>query len=354
MKIKNRTLHFDILRGLAISLMIMANCVAPVYSAMPPLWMRLIGSLAAPSFMILAGMMLALTSKPKPMRGLSLIAIGALIDLLLWRIVPFMTCDVLYTIGIGIMVTAYPARTLSIKTLWGMGVLFLVIGQGLQAVFGYNKAIFNIYLTPKEAVPPVLDIFKHIAHQYFVDGWFPLFPWLGFIWLGAALQRSLQAQTEGFRSPYDNRLLMPLEWMLFAAVSLICSAAYWSLTFKLPEPRLGYSELFYAPTAGFCFTAISVFVVTLLIVQLILRWRFIRFLLAPFGSLGQQSMWIYVVHLVVIEYVMVPYFTTANLFQFWFNALTLWVFCVILARALTVYNHFKQEKIAITLQQAKT
>lgn len=354
MKIKDRTLHFDILRGMAISLMLMANSVASVYSATPPLWMRLMGSFAAPSFMILAGMMLAISSSPKPMRGLSVIAMGALIDLLLWKIVPFITYDVLYTIGIAIVITAYPARFCSIKTLWGLGFFFFLTGQGLQTLFGYNKAIFNIYyLAPEEIVPPVADILKHIVHQFFIDGWFPLFPWLGFVWLGAALQRSLQTQTEGFRSPYDNRLLMPLKWMLFAAVSLICASVYWSLTFKLSEPRLGYSELFYAPTAGFCFTAISVFVVALLIVQLILRWRLVRFLLAPFGALGQRSMWIYVIHMILIEHIMLPYFATANLYQFWFNSLTLWVFCVLLARTLIAYTYFNHKKKQMTLQQSK-
>lgn len=353
MKKQTRSLHFDILRGIAISLMIMANSAASIYTETPPLWMRLFGSFAAPSFMILAGMMLAISSKPKPMRGLTVIATGALIDLMLWKIVPFMTFDVLYTIGIGIVITAYPARFFSIKMLWGLGLLFFLIGQGLQEVFGYHKEIFNIYLTPKEAVPPIASILAHIVHQLFIDGWFPLFPWLGFIWLGAALQRSLQAQTEGFKSTYDNRLLMPLKWMLLATLSLMGSAAYWAHTFVLSTPRLGYSELFYAPTAGFCFTALSVFIVALLIVQTILRWRVVRFVLAPFGSLGQQSMWIYVVHMIIIDYVMLPYFTTTNLLQFWFNTLTLWVFCVILARALIVYKHFKQKKMAMALQESK-
>lgn len=346
---KKRIIHFDILRGLAISLMIMANCAGSTYTAVPPLFMRTIGSFAAPCFMILAGMMLALTTKPKPLRGLYVMLLAGVIDVVIWRNMPFMTFDVLYAIGAAIFITAYPARYFSIRTLWFGGILFFGMGQGLQWTLGYSFKLFEFTLNLPTPMPPLSEILTHVTHQFFIDGWFPLFPWLGFVWLGAALQRSLNAQTEGARSAFDNSLLMPRRWMMYATGAFILAAGYWSYTFVVPEPRMGYSELFYAPTAGFCFTAASVFGIVLFIIQTLTHWQPARFILAPLNSLGQRSLWIYVFHYTVIKFVITPYFSTADYPTFLFNALMLWGCCVLLARALIAYTYFNTKKKAAAL-----
>lgn len=329
MKEKNRIAHYDILRGVAISLMLMANSAAYVYSATPPLSLRVMGSFAAPCFMILAGMMLVLTKKPKPMRGLYIIAIGGLVDVIIWHIMPFVTYDVLYTIGVAIVITAYPARFFSLWVLWVLGILFILAGQGLQSAFGYHYEILEIALPPENPLPlSFTEIIFRIFHQLFVDGWFPLFPWLGFVLLGAALQRTIQECTEikGV-SPYSNRLIM-----LFSIFSLILSSAYWIQGFVSPEPRMGYTELFYPPDAGFCFTYASAFCVILFLFQAIVSYEPMRFILMPFKWMGQRSLLIYILHLAVIQYILSPYFKTPKLDKFLYIVLVLWVVLAIIAR----------------------
>ncbi|NOT85758.1 MAG: DUF1624 domain-containing protein [Methylococcaceae bacterium] len=353
MKTQNRIVHYDILRGIAISLMVMANSVASVYTATPPLFMRLMGSFAAPSFMILAGMMLAMTKTPKPLRGLHVIAMGCLIDVALWRIVPFITFDVLYMIGTAIVITAYPARVLSATTLWLSGLFIFLAGQGLQLTLGYQHEIFEIFIPPRAPLAPISDVVPRVLHQFFIDGWFPLFPWLGFVWTGAALQRSIQAHAKATTSSVNNISPLPINWLLYSILSLILASACWAFNFVTPEPRMGYSELFYAPTVGFCFTALSVFCVMLFGLQIITRWQAARFILAPFNSLGQRSLWIYVFHMIAIEYILLPYFVTPDLTTFLFSALMLWGCCVLLARLLIAYTLFNQKKTALHMQRSK-
>ena len=334
-KEKSRVAHYDILRGIAISLMLMANSAAYVYTATPPLVMRLIGSFAAPSFMMLAGMMLALAKKPKPIRGLHIIAVGCLVDMAVWQIVPLVTFDVLYTIGVAIAITAYPARLFSIRTLWLSGGLFILAGQGLQWLFGYKPEVLEIALPPQDALPPINNILSRIAHQLFVDGWFPLFPWLGFVWLGAALQRSVQAHV------FNNLLLIPG----IATVSLAISSVYWSLNFVAPEPRMGYTELFYPPNVGFCFTYASAFCVILFLCQLIVRWQPVRFVLVPLTWMGQCSLSIYVLHLVAIQYLLSRYFVTSELDRFLYTTLIFWVFFSVYSRILLAYPFIRPKKL---------
>ena len=104
----NRIVQYDILRGIAISLMLMANSAASILTVTPPFLLRLVGSFAAPLFMVLVGMMLVITKKPKPSRGLIIVGIGCLVDLAVWQVLPFIGFDVLYTIGISICLLAYP------------------------------------------------------------------------------------------------------------------------------------------------------------------------------------------------------------------------------------------------------
>ncbi|WP_394754471.1 heparan-alpha-glucosaminide N-acetyltransferase domain-containing protein [Crenothrix sp.] len=328
-KEKGRIEQYDILRGIAISFMLMANSAASLYIGTPPLPMRLLGSFAAPSFMILAGIMLAIAKKPKLRKGFLLIATGCLIDIFVWQIVPFVTFDVLYTLGAAILITAYPARLFPIRVLWLLGVVFILVGQWLQGAFGYNPEILEIALPPQNPFPPIKSILSRILRQLFIDGWFPLPPWLGFVWLGAALQRSLQNTVLS----HGNSFLM----LCISIILFVVSSAYWSLNFVVPEPRVGYTELFYPPDVGFCFTSISAFCIALFLFQSIVRWQPALFILAPLKWMGQCSLWIYILHLVAIRSLLSLHFETPELNSFLFIVFMLWVFFAITARILSAY-----------------
>ncbi|MBI4356841.1 MAG: DUF1624 domain-containing protein [Gammaproteobacteria bacterium] len=55
--------HIDILRGIAIFTMVAANWAALILAEPHPFWLRAYGSIAAPLFVFIAGMMVALTEK---------------------------------------------------------------------------------------------------------------------------------------------------------------------------------------------------------------------------------------------------------------------------------------------------
>jgi len=321
--------------------MLMANSAASIFiaDAPHPFLMRLTGSFAAPTFMLLVGMMLALAKKPRPSRGLFIIAMGGLIDLAVWQSLPFLTFDVLYTIGISIIVTAHPARYFSITSLALAGFGLLFCGQIAQWSGYYHFDLYALGVTLDKPLPPFQEILPHIPHQLFIDGWFPVFPWLGFVWLGAALQRGLQTLGPDAQPVEDGAFLssavrcsMPWPWGWCSMLLLLASSGYWALTFKLPPVRDGYSELFYPPDLGYCLTALSVFCVTLFLLQFFVRYPGMRFFLSPFVWMGRRSLWVYVFHVVLIRYWLSKHFVTPDLVKFLWVLLMLWSLSALSAR----------------------
>src|ERR1700740_2737283 len=106
---KQRDNTIDILRGIAIFAMVAANMSAHTFQAPHPYWFRIYGSVAAPTFVFLAGLMVSFTSFHKTYslayylkRGIAIICISACIDMFCWGAVPFATFDVLYVIGLSL------------------------------------------------------------------------------------------------------------------------------------------------------------------------------------------------------------------------------------------------------------
>lgn len=328
----NRIVQYDILRGVAISLMLMANSAASILTVTPPFLLRLVGSFAAPVFMLLAGMMLVLTKKPKPVRGLVIVGVGCLIDLAVWQVLPFATFDVLYTIGISIFLIAYPAHSFSTRWLWIAGVALLCVGQVFQYWIGYNSDILDVSLLDKEKFPTTTILLSSIPHQFLVDGWFPIFPWIGFVCIGAAFQRSLQASYGNTKSPVIREFKISNKWGLGSAILLIFASVYWSIIYAFPLPRSGYIELFYPPDLGYCLTALGVFGTLLFLIQFFSKSHVATIVLAPFDWMGQRSLWIYVLHLAVIRFGLKPFFTTPELDVFLWIVLGFIVITAIVAR----------------------
>ncbi|MGH8556595.1 MAG: heparan-alpha-glucosaminide N-acetyltransferase domain-containing protein [Methylococcales bacterium] len=346
MAAKYRFVEYDILRGFAISVMLMANSSAYVLQITPPFYLRLPGSFAAPIFMMLAGMMLAFERQPKPSRGLSIIGAGCLIDVAVWQIIPFVTFDVLYVIGFGIVFTTFPARRLSVLWLWVGGLAFFVAGAALRDTLGYHQDVFEIPIPTDRHFADFATVYPRIFQQFLLDGWFPLLPWVGFLWLGAGLQRSLATHPRPpVRNANDRRTWMPPSWGLAWAVILVISARFWASTFTLPEPRMGYSELFYPPTLGYCLTAASVTAIAFFACQQAIRVQLVRNLLSPFSWMGQHSLLMYFVHLVVIRYLLSTHFTTDRLSGFFKIIVITWFGLVILAGILARFDRRKKASL---------
>lgn len=141
----NRDSSIDTLRGFAIVCMFLSNLAGEILQLPHPFLLRVVGSLAAPIFILLAGYMLGigiLTKKHSSIhffvRGLFLMLIGALIDIFSWRVLPFFWFDVLYLIGLSTMLLSF-LKNVSLFYSIAFSIVSILLAPILQNVFGYNQ-----------------------------------------------------------------------------------------------------------------------------------------------------------------------------------------------------------------------
>src|SRR5262249_5822100 len=146
-----------------------------------PLWLRLYGSFAAPTFVFLSGMMVAFTARAHDRkwryflpRGAALLLTGALVVAAIWPIRPFTSADVLYLPG-----HATPVAPLLLFTWQAIGVavglLVILVAPILQSALGYTPYPTEFYLNGRPTL--VVPGQTSIIHHWLVDGYFPVFPW---------------------------------------------------------------------------------------------------------------------------------------------------------------------------------
>jgi uncharacterized membrane protein len=275
----------DALRGFAIVAMVAANMAAHSLREPHPLAFRLYGSLAAPTFIFLSGMLVGQSREPGRAgllralkRTLVLWGWAVVLDVGVWQVEPFDTFDVLYVIGLALpaawLCGALPAAGHAM-----IAALVLLLTPWLQQRFGYRLS-----LSGEQEV--VLDA----AQRLLVDGWFPIFPWLG-VALGGALVGRLRKAA----SP----LVTPRALLVQGAQLCLLGIASWALAPHGFPTRAGYSELFYPPSF-----AVATFSLGLVLALLgaVPRVR----LALPLGwleVLGRASLPLYVVHCAVIGFV---------------------------------------------------
>ena len=297
---ENRLLWVDFLRGIAILLMIPAN-LSPYYAEPHAMGYRIMSSLAAPTFISLSAGMVILNIQRHPFnyyltRGAWVILIGVFLDILLWRILPFASVDVLYVIGLGIPMM-YLARQQKIATLIVLGGAVMLAGPFLQTLIGYHPKVLeikfdNIYLPD----------FSRMAASWLVDGYFPLFPWLGYTFVGAALFVYI---LKSERQPNTLRLfvlglifLAIGTFLLFIPTPIISNLTNGGILVS----REGYSEIFYPPTYGFLFFSNGAILIQ---VTLFVRVSH-NFWSAIPTFFGKHSMLVYISHQALGEYGLKP------------------------------------------------
>jgi uncharacterized membrane protein len=303
---QGRSHAIDALRGAAIVTMFAANLAGPCLLPPHPMWLRIYGSFAAPTFVLLAGMMTSLSSQPAPMhrllkRSALLLLLAAGIDLLCWGIDPFETFDVLYLLGL-----ALPLAGLCLRLeLWAhllIATAIVLVTPWLHRAVGYGPLLPHHLAYPWPAWRRLL-----------LDGWFPVFPWLGLALLGGVLGR-LNPLSDA-RRPW----LVPLGFGLMA----LGAVAWW----VAPPPivtRAGYSELFYPPSPQYLAVALGAVLLTLALFDKLER----RFSLAWLVVLGRSSLLLYVIHVALIAFVLDEWFQgqtlPAFLALYGVMALSLW------------------------------
>ncbi len=296
-----RDIPVDIMRGLAITLMIGANLVPFFLEPPVPFWLRLIASLAAPLFIFLSGMMVPLSCQAKHrdlsyflMKGALTVLIAGVLDLFVWGYFPFMNFDVLYLIGFSLPLV-YLCLSLPLTARIGIILGILVASPFLQAITGYSGFVFDIpalsVLTGAQ-LPPLTAILG----QWLVGGWFPVFPWLAVALLGA--------EAGSFR--WQGNTIISFahrEFMLRAGSVFLFGAVLWYL---VPGPcliREGYAELFYPPTMEFLFFITgAIFCLFILADSL----PFTSPVFDPLRAMGECSLAVYIGHMIIIAWIIAP------------------------------------------------
>jgi uncharacterized membrane protein len=288
---KTRLPGIDLLRTVAIFIMIVANASPYLVKGSISYEFRLFCSLAAPIFIFLSGFVLSITIKPGEKNWVKwrnagyLIATGAFIDSVIWGIKPFNTFDILYLIGFSLLINlAIINSSLAFK-----GIIWLAI---ILIHFALNTDIDYRFTNSDILVGNSL----HAEHLFeykrlFFDGWFPLFPWLCFSILGSIVG-------EIYKKKWINNYVIFLN-ILACALSSI----YLFYNPILQGIRNGYVELFYpVELPYFLFTTTLTLAVSLAAIKILHLPSFFSHI----AKLGEHSLFVYVLHTVIISFVLQP------------------------------------------------
>lgn len=316
-----RDITVDILRGIAIFTMIAANMGAYVLPQEHPMWFRFYGSFAAPLFIFLAGMMVvkAIIVKGYDMqffllRGYLIVTTGVLIDLLVWKIYPFTTYDVLYVIGLS-MPLVYLFNKINISLKWIIIISILLITHILQNIYGYSDYPIEIDFEGNFTAEPENQ--TGILNHWLIDGWFPVFPWICFALLGGLFAKVRDKETTFVNIKY-----------LITGVTLVLVGII-IMNFYPGEMlvREGYSEIFYPVTPGYVLLSLGIIVLLFYLVDfknnILIYWLF--------KIMGRSSLLLYILHLVIIQYFVIPFWSEKDFLTFLLIYLGITLICLITA-----------------------
>lgn len=302
MQVNTRIPWIDFLRGIAIMLMVPAN-YSPLLAEPHPLWLRMMGSYAAPIFILLStGMVILNKNKEKHdldyylLRGSIIIFFGVLMDLLNWGIFPFVSYDILYLIGLALPVV-YVVRHCRISQLISLGLIFFIFAWILQKGAGYHSAILEVYLD-HPYWPGIMRLFL----SGLVDGWFPIFPWLGYAFFGAAFFKIIFLNSNQLVSKKMLFLAMLTATICFIFLFLPGNGIANVSNGGILESRIGYSEIFYPPTLFYLFSSLSVFLILAYAAQHLYQYK----LSSVICLFGRHSMLIYILHLIIDAHILSP------------------------------------------------
>lgn len=307
----NRIRYIDSLRGMAILFMILAHTVPNDPKAFEEVnfLIRLLSSLAAPLFLFLVGF----NFRPKEKFDTSSIkkimltfSLAVFIDVLLWQIIPFYSYDILYLIGISLIILHFLKFESKLAN-------FVALSALISCAFFYQY--LNLY--PQEVHEPSLYEYKDLSLiEMFMNlcfnGWFPVFPWIIFPILGFLYKRYKEELNE--------------LTMLFICIPIFFGLAY--LEFLSPSVKRYFSlELFYPADALYLGYSIAFVFIAVLIFKII-PWRALDFL----QLLGRPSLFMYGFHLFFIHWTFsfLDEHLSSNILLIYFCYVIFFVFCAYL------------------------
>jgi uncharacterized membrane protein len=282
MNLPRRLDTIDFLRGIAVFIMIIANSTPYIFNLSSYNTLRIIFSLAAPIFIFLAGyttqMNFENNKSEKLIRIFQVILIAVIIDIFVWRSIPFYTFDVLYLIGASklllFILNKYANRSIKIF------ILFLFIGVliFLSKYFFYRFPLSDLNINILYNDP--YYYFKAGAIKRFLyDGWFPIFPWFIIVLMG-----SLSYKYNNIKNRFFLFLLI-----LTGLSALIFLVFYFNMTTFIIREK--YFEIWY-PLYGI--KLLLPIAVIFIIIGTINLYSNINF--SFFNILGQNSLFAYLLN----------------------------------------------------------
>jgi uncharacterized membrane protein YeiB len=303
---KPRIHSIDLFRGFAILFMLAANAWPELYPFdETPILLRIVYSTAAPIFIFLSGVSIRIvqesgkTSGQVWKRSLQIIFLGVLIDTLVWQINPFATYDVLYLIGFSSIVVWYVGRISSNPLKWSIALLLF-----LSHLFFLSEYQFEMDDVPISQFPDAYS-FPGTLKRLFLDGWFPIFPWLSVSLLGYLSF----ANRAFFETKKQTLFILGITCLLLFPFSFLLGTTPQAI-------RGGYVELFYPVKNWFYVHLAGVFSIIIWSYSLhIESFRWVR-------RIGSYSLSIYVFHTIYIHFLLPHFEQEASSFS-WFILLAL-------------------------------
>lgn len=303
---QERNIWIDFIRSIAIIIMIIANSAAVIGNKEYSYFFRIICSLAAPLFVLLSGISFSVSSKypntsdTKTKSAFYLLITASCIDLFIWQIPPFNTFDVLYIIAFGSFLNIF----LKHKTLlYVLSFIIFSIGLAvyLQVVLPYRFDMQEISLQNILQVNKTDYIISSIRNM-FVDGWFPIFPWICLPIIG-----TLIVKYQDFFQSYK------LYTYVFSLITFFVSIYGLSTSSTIVPFRNGYVELFY-PASFLIFMLVCSG--ALLFFTSTFSYRISNPLISFFSMIGKYSLFIYILHIAIIHFVLDVYFNSLDASSF--------------------------------------
>ena len=331
---KKRDVTIDIVRSLAIVLMVSAN-IAILAVGTPPWWLRFTSSMAAPLFISIATMMVILNLH-RPRSALSavykcifLFIVAALLDISI-GLLPFTNFDVLYLIGISLVIISLVGR-FSSTVVVSLLMITLFVTPYFHHAIGYRTDM--LYSIPENFTAVLHTLQQEVPRRYLVDGWFPLFPWLAVGFFGALVGK-YRYQNGKFVSFAKANIVLLSMILIVVGASL-----FWLYSGKLAI-RYGYIELFYQPTPGFVLVAMGMIVGLIALVDFIGHIGFLTIL----HPLGEASLFMYIFHLIIINLVLTRFGDIAFGWQYLFYFLLLITVMILIGLGLRKLRRFPSYK----------
>jgi len=279
-----RIREIDILRGFAIFVMVIAN-FSPYFVNSPNEFLRLIYTFAAPLFVSITGYLAYLNHEAKNYnweyyfkRGSLLIISYSLLEVLLYKSFPLFSFDVLYLIGISTILFPLLVKIWKKLNIW---IIFIIFLFTMYLQKWYNP---NITEYPIGQKFELVQFFSGLVKHSLIDGWFPIFPWIGIFMLGFAI--------------YEYRELIKKTFLLWPLFFLVLSVILVNTNKVLRE---GYAELFYPPDIIFILWVISFLSLSFSLVfyNFWSKTIFKSYL----EIIGKSSLFFYIFHLIMVEMV---------------------------------------------------